>query len=125
MMKQKWIALGLALALLFCGGCGSSNEKTAETSAATAATAATAVTTEEESDDGTLRVIALSPAGEVDVVHEKLRSFLDLAHERYRSGDTSFSAKTDDTIGTLSSVTRFQWEIKNGSEVKTVRMARP
>ncbi len=117
-MKQKRIALVLALALLFCSGCGSPTAGTVETNAATAATAAPA--TETESDDGTLRITALSPLEEVDVVNEKIRGFIDLAHERYRSGDTSFSVKTDDTIGTLSSVTRFQWEIKNGNDVKSV-----
>lgn len=63
-------------------------------------------------------VTAISPVGEIDVVDAKVRSFLDLARQKYVPGDTSFSVKTDDTLGYSPNAATFRWEIEDGTAVK-------
>lgn len=66
------------------------------------------------------QVVAVSPSGEIDVVNEKTRAFLNLARQRYVPGDTSFSVKDDDTLGVLPTAVTFVWKIEDGLEVKRV-----
>ena len=63
-------------------------------------------------------ITAISPVGEIDVVDEKVRAFLELAHQKYVPGDTSFSVKTDDTLGYLPNSATFRWEVADGAKVK-------
>lgn len=66
----------------------------------------------------TVTITAISPVGEIDVVDEKIRAFLNLAQQQYIPGDTSFSVKTDDTLGYLPNAAVFKWKIEDGVPVK-------
>lgn len=106
MKRLQWMTLVLVLVILFCSGCQSAAEQST--------TAAAVVTAE----SGSELVTAVSPVGETDIVNEKTRAFLDLAHERYEPGKTTFTVKDDDELNTYATSVRFTWEVGNGAAVE-------
>lgn len=106
---RRGLFLLLALVTLFLSACAGSENAATETLA-----------TEETADAGSALVTAVSPVGETDIVNEKIRAFLELAHERYTPGDTSFTVKKDDELGTYATSTLFSWKIDQSVPVKNV-----
>ena len=118
-MKQKWIALLLALvlALSVLTACGSDANKPTET------TEQTEITEPVEQIDPNEPVVAISPVGETDVVDPTIRAFLDAAAERYNEGDTRYNYtvkdEKEDTLGSRPSKATFAWELR-ADDVRSV-----
>ena len=115
-MKLRLFALVLAVWMLL-SGCTSAVPQT-DSGAATTETKTEASNAVEEDR----LILPKNPLGEIDLVHQEIREYIAAAEKCYASGDTSFSAKTNDTLGELYGTVRFAWEYHDSDSVKSAEL---